>query len=73
MHLCFIVGAAAAFLAPRTRRAPPHGWRASRTTALRAQDFDGDAYEVLGVSKDATKTELRKAFRKKAMKTHRTV
>jgi curved DNA-binding protein CbpA len=36
----------------------------------RRAGFDDDPFEILGVGPDATKTELRKAFRKKALKTH---
>ena len=56
-------GATTAFVRPPTRcHHPP--------LTPRRSGFDGDPFEILGVGPDATKTELRKAFRKKALKTH---
>ncbi|KAH8074347.1 hypothetical protein JL721_1902 [Aureococcus anophagefferens] len=41
-----------------------------RAAPLRSANFDGDPWEVLGVARGASKSELRKAFRKRALKTH---
>ena len=45
-----------AFLAPPRRPAPS-------ALGRRAQPFDGDPYEMLGVERGASKADLRKAFR----------
>ena len=58
-----LLAGATAFVRPPTRcHHPP--------LTPRRSGFDGDPFEILGVGPDATKTELRKAFRKKALKTH---
>ena len=58
-----LLAGATAFVRPPTRcHQPP--------LTPRRSGFDGDPFEILGVGPDATKTELRKAFRKKALKTH---
>ena len=63
MLLILLAGATTAFVRPPTRcHQPP--------LTPRRSGFDGDPFEILGVGPDATKTELRKAFRKKALKTH---
>ena len=49
----------------------PTPWRPRRVAwALRSAGFEGDPWEILGVARGASKSELRKAFRKKALKTH---
>jgi curved DNA-binding protein CbpA len=61
-RLLALLAGATAFVRPPTRcHRPPLTPRRS---------FEGDPFEILGVGPDATKTELRKAFRKKALKTH---
>ena len=61
--LALLLAGATAFLRPPTRcHHPP--------LTPRRSGFEGDPFEILGVGPDATKTELRKAFRKKALKTH---
>ena len=57
-------GFAAGFVAPPRRRC------AAAPSLMPRRSFEGDPFEILGVGPDATKTELRKAFRKKALKTH---
>ena len=62
--LALLAAGAAGFVAPPRRRC------AAAPSLMPRRSFDGDPFEILGVGPDATKTELRKAFRKKALKTH---
>jgi hypothetical protein len=64
LFFALLAAGAAGFVAPPRRRC------AAAPSLMPRRSFEGDPFEILGVGPDATKTELRKAFRKKALKTH---